>query len=142
VTASFDRDGDGAANTWEFLASFGLAGAGGASGNLDWALSADASMRLNLSSFSEGLALVGGDVWEDDFQLIIAEDSPSLSIARQGNAAQISWSAAALGFSLYSKGALSEPNWLPVTTQPTRVGDTFELLLPLGSSGFYQLIKP
>ncbi len=66
VTSYYDLDvSDG--REWTQLASFGLAGAGGADGNSDWALAPTDQLTLYLFGYADGMVVTSGEIFLDNF---------------------------------------------------------------------------
>jgi hypothetical protein len=66
VTLYYDLDlSDG--RQWTQLASFGIAGTGGADGNSDWALAATDQITLYLFGYADGMVVTSGEIFLDNF---------------------------------------------------------------------------
>lgn len=66
VTFYYDLDvSDG--RDFTQLASFGIAGSGGADGNSDWALAATDQLTLYLFGYADGMTVASGEVFLDNF---------------------------------------------------------------------------
>jgi hypothetical protein len=66
VTLYYDLDvSDG--RQWTQLASFGLAGSGGADGNSDWGLGATDQLTLYLFGYADGMTVSSGEIYLDNF---------------------------------------------------------------------------
>jgi hypothetical protein len=67
-----------------------------------------------------------------------------LTIVRAGNAAQLSWSADATGFSLETSPRLGpSANWMLVTNPVTQTNGQNQVKVPLtNAASFYRLLKP
>jgi hypothetical protein len=65
-------DADGAANgsTWILLASFGIAGAGGTTGNANWGIAPSTGFKLQIYGYSEDVTITSGMLYLDNFSVV------------------------------------------------------------------------
>lgn len=67
VSAFYDADGSANGFQWVQLASYGLAGAGGSSGNDNWPLGSSDTLVLAVGGSSEGVTIAAGQAYLDNF---------------------------------------------------------------------------
>jgi len=67
VSAFYDADGPVNGFQWVHLASYGLAGAGGSSGNDNWQLGPGDTLVLAVGGYSEGVTVTAGQAYLDNF---------------------------------------------------------------------------
>lgn len=139
ISTYMDVDGPAGPAGFQLLASFGLAGSGGTTGNRNWNLTGDSEFTFGLSAFSEGVAASAGQVYLDDARVFIG--APSLSIAWDGANIRLSWPAPASDYRLETNATASTQGWTTVTTQRQLSGDMVTVTIPRGSgNAFYRLV--
>lgn len=104
-------------------------------------LAAAEIMLVGLSFSTCGLNdPVMGTVQFDHFGPVVS--IPRLDILRAGETVLLRWPAGASDFALQQASSLGTgANWESVAGSPVQVGDTLQLVLPMGGSRFYRLAR-
>lgn len=131
VEASVDPDSSGPLS-FQSLATFGLTGSGGATGNRDWNLSSTNRFSLSLAgSAGSGGIVASGLLWADDFSLTISDyERPSLAVAPMAGNLQLTWPIEAGVFRIECSESLTNTTWCTVTNQPSSNGSNLTIELP------------
>jgi hypothetical protein len=75
--------------------------------------------------------------------LTVIVPGPMLQVLPSGSVLLICWPATNQGFTLETSPSLAPATWVPVTNQPTQIGDQYVVPLPFSDPiGFYRLYHP
>jgi len=143
VSVSYSRETSGNPSSFQPLATYGIAGSGGADGSRDWGVSAVKPFTLGIYAYSEDMQIAAGTLWADDFVLEVDEpEPPTLSIRRENQNVKISWEASAVGYALETRSTVASGRWLHVSATPAVSNGAQEVLLPIQPQAqYFRLVK-
>lgn len=141
-TVFYDPDGGVGGYVWRLLASYGINGSGGTTGNTSWGLSGSQTFQVAIYGLSSNRAVTSGQMYADNFSGQTAPAvSPLVTNRVSGGSLVMSWPQSALNYSLQESSVLASNSWSSAAQSPVLSNGTYSVVIPLTGSGRFFRLK-